>query len=98
MYICTDIYTCVLCVCVCSIRTSMSELRRWIKTQSKEVLVSVAAQTAKLDSRILTVPGVVGPEGARGKAGVPGKNGELYIHMYIYIYLSIYIYIYIYIY
>ena len=58
----------------------MSELRRWIKTQSKEVLVSVGAQTAKLDSRIMCVPGVVGPMGPRGKAGVPGKNGELYIY------------------
>lgn len=57
------------------IRARMSELRRWIKAQSKEVLQSVAAQTAKIDSKIMRVPGVVGPEGARGKAGVPGKNG-----------------------
>jgi hypothetical protein len=57
------------------IRSRMSELRRWIKTQSKEVLTSVAAQTAKLDTRIKAVPGVVGPIGARGKAGAPGKNG-----------------------
>lgn len=57
------------------IRSRMSELRRWIKTQSKEVLTSVTAQTAKLDTRIQAVPGVVGPIGARGKAGSPGKNG-----------------------
>jgi len=57
------------------IRARMSELRRWIKTQSKEVLGSVSAQTAKLDRRIMAVPGVVGPMGPRGKAGVPGKNG-----------------------
>ena len=47
------------------IRARMSELRRWIKTQSKEVLTAVKAQTDKMDKRIMEVPGVVGPEGAR---------------------------------
>jgi len=47
------------------IRARMSELRRWIKTQSKEVLTAVKAQTDKMDKRIMAVPGVVGPMGAR---------------------------------
>jgi hypothetical protein len=57
------------------VKAQMSDLRRWIKSQAKEVVRKVQSQTNILDARIQGVPGVVGPIGPRGVAGTPGKNG-----------------------
>mmetsp|Transcript_26066 Transcript_26066/g.53124 ORF Transcript_26066/g.53124 Transcript_26066/m.53124 type:complete len:263 (+) Transcript_26066:40-828(+) len=57
------------------ITSSMSELRRWIKNQAKEVVRSVQEQTKRLTTKVAAVPGVVGPQGPRGNPGQPGKNG-----------------------
>jgi len=57
------------------ITSQMSQLKRWITNQAKEVIRSVQEQTKRMEGRIKEVPGVVGPQGPRGHPGQPGKNG-----------------------